>query len=173
MHPTTLLAYEMNGEPLPILHGAPLRLIVPGWAGDSCVKWLTHITVQENEAEGFYMQTAYRMPMIPVQPGAAIPSSQMTPVTEMPVKSIIARPLEGAKVRVGTLQVEGVAFTGEGEIVHVEVSLDEASNGMTQTWARNGRCMHGDSGGTSGKARRRAVTEYSPVRRTVGGRHNR
>ena len=125
MHPTTLLAYEMNGEPLPILHGAPLRLIVPGWAGDSCVKWLTHITVQENEAEGFYMQTAYRMPMIPVKPGAAIPSSQMTPVTEMPVKSIIARPLVGAKVRVGTVQVEGVAFTGEGEIVRVEVSLDE------------------------------------------------
>src|SRR2546428_653448 len=88
MHPTTLLAYEMNGEPLPILHGAPLRLIVPGWAGDSCVKWLTHITVQENEAAGFYMQTAYRMPMIPVKPGAAIPSSQMTPVTEMPVESM-------------------------------------------------------------------------------------
>src|SRR5207244_6661416 len=45
MHPTTLLAYEMNGEPLPILHGAPLRLIVPGWAGYSCVKCVAQISV--------------------------------------------------------------------------------------------------------------------------------
>ena len=103
----------------------PLRLIVPGWAGDSCVKWLTHLTVQEHEADGFYMQTAYRIPMIPVQPGATIHSSQMIPVTEMPVKSIIARPLEGAKVPGGTVQVEGVAFTGEGEIVRVQISMDE------------------------------------------------
>src|SRR5207245_5057537 len=110
-----LLAYEMNGEPLPILHGAPLRLIVPGWAGDSCVKWLTHITVQENEAAGFYMQTAYRMPMIQVKPGAAIPSSQMTPVTEMRVKSIIARRLGGGKVRGVNVQVEGGAFTSGEE----------------------------------------------------------
>jgi DMSO/TMAO reductase YedYZ molybdopterin-dependent catalytic subunit len=125
MHPTTLLAYEMNGEPLPILHGAPLRLIVPGWAGDTCVKWLTHLTVQDNEADGFYMQTAYRMPVTPARPGAAIPPSEMIPVTEMPVKSLIARPLEGAKITGGEVQVEGVAFTGDGEIVRVEISMDE------------------------------------------------
>ena len=125
MHPTTMLAYEMNEEPLPILHGAPLRLIVPGWAGDTCVKWLTHLTVQEDEADGFYMQTAYRMPVTPVQPGAIIHPSEMIPVTEMAVKSIIARPLEGAKVPGGTVQVEGVALTGEGEIVRVQISMDE------------------------------------------------
>jgi sulfite oxidase len=125
MHPTTMLAYEMNEEPLPILHGAPLRLIVPGWAGNACVKWLTHLTVQEDEADGYYMQTAYRMPVTPVQPGAIIHPSEMMPVTEMPVKSIIARPLEGAKVPGGTVQVEGVAWTGEGEIVRVQISMDE------------------------------------------------
>ncbi|TAL12389.1 MAG: sulfite oxidase-like oxidoreductase [Nitrospirae bacterium] len=125
MHPATLLAYEMNGEPLPLLHGAPLRLIVPGWHGDACVKWLTHLTVQEHEAEGFYMQTAYRMPAAPVQPGAA---AQMVPVTELVVKSLITRPLEGAVLAGETVQVEGVAFTGEGEIVRVEVSTDEGGH---------------------------------------------
>jgi sulfite oxidase len=89
------------------------------------MKWLTHLTVQEDEADGFYMQTAYRMPVTPVQPGAIIHPSEMIPVTEMPVKSIIAQPLEGAKVPGGTVQVEGVAFTGEGEIVRVQISLDE------------------------------------------------
>jgi sulfite oxidase len=124
MHPTTLLAYEMNGEPLPMLHGAPLRLIVPGWAGDSCVKWLTHLTVQEDEADGFYMQTAYRMPVTPIKPGEPVLPSEMVPITEMVVKSIIAQPLDGAAVSGDTVRVQGVAFTGEGEIVRVEVSMD-------------------------------------------------
>jgi DMSO/TMAO reductase YedYZ molybdopterin-dependent catalytic subunit len=128
MHRATLLAYEMNGEPLPLLHGAPLRLIVPGWAGDACVKWLTHLTVQEHEAEGFYMQIAYRMPVTPVQPGATVRPSEMVPVTEMVVKSIITRPSEGAMLSGETVQVEGVAFTGEGEIVRVEISTDEGEH---------------------------------------------
>src|SRR5205085_9762950 len=75
--------------------------------------------------DGYYMQTAYRVPVTPVQSGAIIPASEMIPVTEMPVKSIIARPLEGAKVPAGTVRVEGVALTGEGEIVRVQISLDE------------------------------------------------
>jgi DMSO/TMAO reductase YedYZ molybdopterin-dependent catalytic subunit len=128
VHPATLLAYEMNGQPLPLLHGAPLRLIVPGWAGDACVKWLTHLTVQEHEAEGFYMQTAYRMPATPVQPGAMARPADMVPVTEMTVKSIITRPSEDAMLSGETVQVDGVAFTGEGEIVRVEISTDEGGH---------------------------------------------
>src|SRR5436309_1478510 len=83
---------------------------VPGPAGPSCMKWLTHRTVQEDAADGYYAQTAYRMPVNPVHPGAIIRRSEMIPVTEMAVKSIIARPLEGAKVPGGTVQVEGVAL---------------------------------------------------------------
>jgi sulfite oxidase len=128
MHPATLLAHRMNGEPLPLLHGAPLRLIVPGWAGDACVKWLTHVTVQEQEAEGFYMRTAYRMPVTPAQPGATIRPSDTVPVTEMPVKSIIARPSDGAAISGDTVTVEGVAFTGEGEVARVEISVDEGKH---------------------------------------------
>ena len=67
MHPDTILAYEMNGRPLPLLHGAPLRVITPGWMADSCTKWLTEITVQAEESKGYYMQTAYRVPTIAVE----------------------------------------------------------------------------------------------------------
>ena len=62
LHPDTILAYEMNGLALPLLHGAPLRVITPGWMAESCIKWLTDIVVREDEAKGYYMQTAYRVP---------------------------------------------------------------------------------------------------------------
>jgi len=125
MHPATLLAYQMNGEPLPLLHGAPLRLIVPGWAGDACVKWLTHLNLQEREAEGYYMQTAYRMPRQPVNPGATVNPSDMAPVEQMVVKSLIARPLDGSTISSRDVQVEGVAWTGEAEVVRVDISTDD------------------------------------------------
>ena len=62
LDPDTILAYEMNGEALPALHGGPLRLIVPGWAGENSVKWLLALTPQVDETHGFWMDTAYRYP---------------------------------------------------------------------------------------------------------------
>ena len=124
LDPGTLIAYKMNGELLPHAHGAPLRLIVPGWAGDHWVKWLTTIRVQKAEAEGFYMQTAYRFPTEPVTPGATVPPEKMKPVTVLPVQSVIARPADGAKLAKGPQEVVGVAFSGEAAIARVEVSLD-------------------------------------------------
>src|SRR5439155_3708089 len=56
LDPGTLVVSHMNGAPLSLGHGAPFRLVVPGWAGDHWVKWLTSIRVQTGEAEGFYMQ---------------------------------------------------------------------------------------------------------------------
>ncbi len=129
LHAATLLAYQMNGEPLPLLHGAPLRVIVPGWAGDACVKWLTHLNVQEFEAEGYYMHTAYRMPRNPIQPGTPVKRSETIPVEALPVKSIIALPQDGAAVAPGEVWIQGVALTGNGEIVGVEVSTDHG-----KTW---------------------------------------
>src|SRR5579863_4479068 len=58
-HEDTLLAWEMNGKPLTAQHGFPVRMIVPGWAGDSWVKWLQHIEVLDHEFDGFWMKTAY------------------------------------------------------------------------------------------------------------------
>src|SRR5579864_7972227 len=69
LDPDTLLAFEMNGEALPVEHGFPLRLIVPGWAGDSWVKWLQHIEVLDHEFDGFWMKTEYRHPTQHVAPG--------------------------------------------------------------------------------------------------------
>ncbi len=117
LDPTTLLAFEMNGAPLPVLHGGPCRLIVPGWAGDHWLKWIGRITLQDHEAEGFYMQTGYR---ISGQDQAGKPP----PVTANRVKSLIARPLDNAVMPAGRIVVSGVAFTGTGAVERVEVSLD-------------------------------------------------
>lgn len=127
LHPDTILAYEMNGRPLPLLHGAPLRVITPGWMADSCIKWLTEITVQAEESKGYYMQTAYRVPTKPVEPGVS-PGGLMVPVEAMVVKSLIAAPQEGETVKSGPVTIQGVAWGGEAKVVKVDVSLDEAKS---------------------------------------------
>jgi DMSO/TMAO reductase YedYZ molybdopterin-dependent catalytic subunit len=128
LHPDTILAYEMNGRPLPLLHGAPLRVITPGWMADSCIKWLTEITVQAEEAQGYYMQTAYRIPVKPVE-SATTPNVPSTPVEAMVVKSLIAAPQAGETLRAGSVTIQGVAWSGEANVVKVEVSVDDG-----KTW---------------------------------------
>jgi sulfite oxidase len=126
----TLVAWQMNGEPLPLSHGAPFRLVVPGWAGSYWLKWLTRLELAATEHSGFFVAKGYRTPNAPVAPGAKVPPEQMVPVTVMPVKSIIARPLEGAVLPPGKQEVVGVAFSGLAALKQVEVSLDE------QTWVK-------------------------------------
>lgn len=125
-HPDTLVAWAMNGEPLSLQHGAPLRLVVPGWAGSYWLKWLTRLELSAVEQPGFFVQKGYRTPASPVEPGAKVPAEQLVPVTVMPVKSIIARPAEGAVLPAGRQEVVGVAFSGLAAIRQVEVSLDGA-----------------------------------------------
>ncbi len=130
LHPDTLLAYRMNGEPLPLLHGAPLRVIAPGWMADACLKWLTTLTVSAEEAKGFYMEKAYRYPDRPVQPGTAVSRHEMKPVEAMVVKSLIVAPAQGSIVGPGPVTIRGVAWTGEdSRIARVEVSTDDG-----RTW---------------------------------------
>lgn len=129
-HPDTILAYKMNGEPLPLLHGAPLRLIAPGWMADACVKWLTDLTISDQEPPGYYMQTAYRHPVRPVQPGEQVNPADLRPIEAMIVKSLITSPRDGDTMN-GSIVVRGVAWTGEGRIVSLEVSADEG-----RTWSR-------------------------------------
>lgn len=128
-HPDTILAYEMNGRPLPLLHGAPLRVITPGWMADSCTKWLTEITVQADEAKGYYMQTAYRVPVTAIQPNSGLPGTSMVPVEAMVVKSLIASPANGDQIGRGPVTVQGVAWSGEASVATVELSFDEG-----KTW---------------------------------------
>jgi DMSO/TMAO reductase YedYZ molybdopterin-dependent catalytic subunit len=136
LHPDTILAYEMNGEPLPALHGAPLRAIVPGWEGAYAVKWLNHIQVIEKEHDGFFVKTAYRYPNRRVAPGAAVEPKEMIPLTGLVVKSFINSPLEGAAVKPGKILVTGFAWAGESKIAKVDLSID---NGSTWAQARLGK----------------------------------
>jgi DMSO/TMAO reductase YedYZ molybdopterin-dependent catalytic subunit len=131
LHPDTLLAYEMNGEALTSKHGFPLRAVVPGWAGDSWVKWITGVTVTDQESKGFWMKNAYLHPGKPVAPGSAVAADAMSPVTSLRVKSVIASPSSGAILESGKPAViHGAAWTGDGgRIAGVEVSIDQG-----RTW---------------------------------------
>ncbi len=122
LDPSTIVATHMNGEPLPRLHGGPLRLIVPGWAGNHWIKWLRKVTVSRDEAPGFYQQTGYKIPKVPTPPDVMLKPSDVVPVTTLNVKSLIARPLEGATLPAGRVEVRGVAWTGDGTVEKVEVA---------------------------------------------------
>lgn len=115
MDPNTLLAFEMNSEALPVSHGFPLRLIVPGWAGDSWVKWIQRIEVLDHDFDGFFMKTGYRHPGKGVEPGKPVPPEQMRPVEEIQIKAVIGS--------IGP-QVTGAAWSGESPVARVEVSAD-------------------------------------------------
>ncbi len=130
MDENTLLAYEMNGSPIPPKHGFPMRVVAPGWASDSWVKWLTSVTVLEKEWDGFWMKNAYRQPTHPVAPGTAVPPEQMAPVTSLKIKSVIWAPAAGASIAPGTkTTIRGTAWSGDqGPVTGVQVSVD---NGRT------------------------------------------
>jgi DMSO/TMAO reductase YedYZ molybdopterin-dependent catalytic subunit len=136
---TTLLAYEMNGQTLPLKHGFPLRVVVPGWAGDSWVKWITNVRVLNEESNGFWMKNAYLYPSRPVAPGSVPPADIMKPVTSLRVKSIIASPTDGSAVDVGKpLFITGAAWSGDaGRIANVDVSLDRGRTWRPATLDKN------------------------------------
>jgi len=107
LDPDTLIAYDMNDEPITPLHGFPLRAIVPGWEGAYSIKWLTHLSVIDKEFDGFWVATGYRYPTKIVAPGAAVDPKDMAPLTGLVVKSLITRPLDAAVVAPGGKLVAG------------------------------------------------------------------
>ncbi len=122
---STILATTMNGQPLPRLHGGPIRLVVPGWAGNHWIKWLRKLTLALDEAPGFYQRTGYKIPLVPGPPGVDPKPADLVPVTALNVKSLIARPLEGATLKASPVEVRGVAWTGEGVVARVEIAIGE------------------------------------------------
>jgi DMSO/TMAO reductase YedYZ molybdopterin-dependent catalytic subunit len=133
--PDTLLAYEMNGESLPVAHGFPLRAIVSGWEGAYSVKWLTHLRVSDRDHDGAFVQAGYRYPRRPVAPGTLVSPADTVPLTGLAVKSLITAPAPGAAVAPGPIRIAGFAWGGETAIGRVEVSTD---NGRTWAPARLG-----------------------------------
>ena len=131
MDEDTILAWSMNGEPLPALHGFPLRLICPGWPGSTSGKWLTRITVRDVVHDGPKMTGySYRVPKYPVAPGTDVPEEDMQIIEAMPVKSMITFPESGLQIPVDQpLPLRGNAWSGLGDIAAMHVSLD-----FGQTW---------------------------------------
>jgi sulfite oxidase len=125
--PTTLIAYRMNSAPLRLAHGAPLRLVVPGWAGNHWVKWLAHVEAAAAPATGFFMDKGYRVPTSPVTPGTALTADNSVPLTVFPVTSLIARPGDGETIARGRQEIVGVAFAGAAAIAKVEIQLDDGA----------------------------------------------
>ncbi|MDQ2730222.1 MAG: sulfite oxidase [Armatimonadota bacterium] len=125
IQPDVILAYEMNGEPLSQSHGFPLRAIVPGWYGMCSIKWLTRIVVTDEPFNGYYQSIEYSY----FREVAGIPT--LTAATEMEVKSQIARPTYREIVpKSSSYRIHGAAWSGEGQVVRVEVSADAG-----ETWA--------------------------------------
>jgi DMSO/TMAO reductase YedYZ molybdopterin-dependent catalytic subunit len=120
----------MNGEPLPSLHGGPVRLVVPGWVGDDWIKWVTSISVQEEPSDGFYYQKGYRYPDIAVKPGDAVPPESMKPMEELVTRSLFSSPSQGAGVsRSEPVTLKGVGWTGGDKTIEkIEVSDDGGKN---------------------------------------------
>ncbi|BBO70356.1 sulfite oxidase [Desulfosarcina alkanivorans] len=119
---STLLAYEMNGDPLPLKHGYPLRALALGWTGANCVKWLNRITVLERPFKGFFMDQVYRV----FQKGQMPASGEV--VTAIRLNSIITRPLAGERLKKGDVVVLGAAYAGEGRVAQVDVSTDHGAS---------------------------------------------
>lgn len=118
MHPDTLLAWSMNGEWLTHIHGAPVRLVTPGWSGNWWVKWLEQIEVLDHMPQCYYQHHYFTY-----GEGPDDPKKEM--ITSMGVRCIILNPLdEDSPLERGSHKVQGRAWSGMGMIKRVEVSVD-------------------------------------------------
>jgi sulfite oxidase len=134
MEPESLLVWAMNGKPLENIHGAPLRLVIPGWAGSVSHKWLNKITIRDKEHDGQGMTgTSYRVTINPMIPGAKADPKNFRILESMPVRSVITSPANGTKYAAGTREVKlrGASWAGDLAVKQVEVSGD-----FGQTWTR-------------------------------------
>jgi DMSO/TMAO reductase YedYZ molybdopterin-dependent catalytic subunit len=121
----TMIAWGMNDADLPKVHGYPLRSVVPGWVGSASIKWLSGIDVLDAPFKGTFMDSSYRIPASPIEPGTKMPPGALS-TEAWPVKSIITtpRPMDRYKAG-GLLVVRGSAWAGDNEIDRVELSFDE------------------------------------------------
>jgi DMSO/TMAO reductase YedYZ molybdopterin-dependent catalytic subunit len=126
LDPDTLIVWEMNGEPLPLIHGGPVRILAAGWPGSCSQKWLTRIRVRDKEHDGPGMTgVSYRVPAFPVAPGTKVANSDMKVIESMPVKSVITYPRSGTKVSAAApLTVRGHAWAGDRGVKDMHVSVD-------------------------------------------------
>ena len=133
MENESLIAWAMNGEPLPPLHGYPLRMVCGGWPASVSGKWLRRLLIRDIVHDGAKMTgQSYRVPCKPVEPGATVADEDMCIIESMPVKSLITFPKSGIDHALGeTLSVRGHAWAGDLEVNRVFTSIDFGA-----TWQR-------------------------------------
>jgi sulfite oxidase len=131
MDADTIVATHMNGLPLAPEHGYPARVLVPGWIGSASIKWLTEIRVMTHEFEGYYMDSAYRLPSRAGASGAKEPADPAAArrgsvITSLPVKSVIAMPADGSTIQAAPQQarISGAAWAGTATVARVDISTD-------------------------------------------------
>jgi DMSO/TMAO reductase YedYZ molybdopterin-dependent catalytic subunit len=125
MDDLTLVATAMNGEPIPLIHGGPVRLIVPGYPGSASHKWLTRLWVRDRVHDGAGME-AYRVTKTPMIPGGTTPESNLTIMESMPVRSMITNVPNGIELPpdIRNLVLRGHAWAGAGRVRQVAVSIN-------------------------------------------------
>jgi sulfite oxidase len=120
--PEVLLAWAMNGRPLPPVHGAPVRVVVPGYIGARSVKWLTRIELRSEPWPGYFQDVVYRLLPPEQTPGPGIGM----PLGLVALNSDVLAPHDGAEVRAGQVEVRGYAFAGgDRHVARVDVSTDD------------------------------------------------
>jgi DMSO/TMAO reductase YedYZ molybdopterin-dependent catalytic subunit len=173
MEEHSLMVWAMNGEPLPNIHGGPVRLVVPGWPGSLSHKWLKKITIRDREHDGQGMTgTSYRVAIRPMVPGGKADDSNFRILESMPVRGIITSPSNGTKLPAGsrTLALRGAAWDGDHGIARVDVSNDF---GATWTQARTEAprtVSTGSAGPRACRCRPTATTSYGSGRPTPPAR---
>ena len=118
LHPDTLLAFEMNGEPIPVAHGGPVRAIVPGWYATDSVKWLTSIRAVTRPFAGPFQAVDYRWR----EPGADGPGRR---IDRLSVHALITSPASDERLHAGPVFIRGAAWAGEAHVARVEVCVDD------------------------------------------------
>lgn len=131
MDENNIIAWDMNGKPLPLLHGFPLRLVIAGYPASVSEKWLNRIWIRDVVHDGEKMKGSYRVPKFPVAPGTEVKDDADTDIiAEMKVKSLITFPKTGTQIPKGqAIKIRGQAWSGQTAIEKVELSID-----FGQTW---------------------------------------
>ena len=128
VRPEVLLAWAMNGEPLPAVHGAPLRVVVPGYIGARSVKWLERIELRAQPWPGYFQHVVYRLVASDETPGPGVGM----PLGLIALNSAVLSPVDGATVPAGPVTVRGYAFAGgDRHVARIDVSTDGGSG-----WSR-------------------------------------
>ena len=129
----SMIVWAMNGEPLPLLHGYPLRMLCAGWPASVSGKWLNKVLIRNQLHDGEKMTgQSYRVPCEPVAPGTAVADEDMCIIESMPVKSLITYPKSGLEHMLGDeLEFRGHAWAGDASVSEVKTSIDFGA-----TWQR-------------------------------------